>query len=121
LTVNALTASARVLVPTIPDYLSLRGLLLFLDTLGLVRRRLNPGLQVLGVLPTMYDARLLHGRDVIEAMERHGIQVLPMRIARTVRVAEAMNQHRPVWEFDPGNPAALAYLELGRWVDAQTS
>jgi len=64
-TLNALVASERVVIPTIADYMSLRGLLLFIDTVGMVRRRLNPSLQILGVLPTMYDARLLHAQDVI--------------------------------------------------------
>ena len=121
LTINALVASDRVLIPTIADYLSLRGLLLFLDTLGIVRRRLNPELQVLGVLATMYNGRLVHARDVIAAMERNGIRVLPMRIPRSVRVAEALLAHKPIMAYDPDNPASVAYGDPGRWINDQTA
>jgi len=54
-------------------------------------------------------------------MARHGIQVLPMRIGRSVRVAEALLAHEPIMTYDPANAIGAAYMELGRWIDAQAS
>lgn len=119
LSVNALVAADRLLIPSICDYLSLRGLLLFLDSLGVIKRRLNPGLGLLGVILTMYDPRLLHSQDVLEAMEKRHIPVLPFRIGRSVRVAEALLDHRPIMDYDPGNPAAEAFVKLARWINAE--
>lgn len=119
LTVNALVAADRVLIPALADYLSLRGLLLFLDTVAVIKRRLNPGLGLLGVLITQYDARLLHAQDVLEAMSKRGIPVLPVKIPRSTRVAEAFADHRPIAAYDPSNPAAAAYAELGGLISGQ--
>lgn len=121
LTVNALVASDRVLIPTVPDYLSLRGLILFLETLQNVREQLNPDLVALGVVLNLYDHRLIHAQDVVAAMERQGIPILPVQVRRSVRVAEAALAHEPIMTYDPINPAAEAFRELAEVVnDART-
>jgi len=119
LTVNALVAADQVLVPTQPEYLALRGLALFWQTLTKVRgsKRLNPSLEVLGVLVTFYDPRLLHADEVIEAMERQGLPVLPMRIRRSVRFAESALAHETILDYDSRNPSVTAYRELAKVVE----
>ncbi len=122
LTLNALVASDQVLIPTQCEYLALRGLALFWQTLGKVRgnKRLNPDLQVLGILPTFYDSRLLHADEVIEAMEAQGLPVLSVRIRRSVRFAESALAHETILDYDPRNPSVGAYQELARMIDHGT-
>ncbi len=121
LTVNALTAADAVLIPTQPQAVDLRGLSLFLQTLDSIRGELNPDLVTLGVLPTFYDARLIHHREAMEAMERAGLPVLPVRIGRSVRVAEAAANGETVVTYEPNNPQAEAYRVLSevinQWLD----
>jgi len=116
LTVNALAASDRTLIPTIPDYLSLRGLVLFLETAHRIREQLNRELEILGVLLNFFDQRLLHTRDVVAAMERQGIPVLPFQVRRSVRLAEASLAHEPIIRYDPRNAASATYLDLAEVV-----
>ena len=82
LTVNALTASNAVLIPTQPQVVDLRGLRMFLNTLDNIRQELNPDLETLGILPTFYDRRLIHHREAIEAMEGASLPVLSVKIGR---------------------------------------
>ncbi len=117
LTVNALTAADAVLIPTQPQAVDLRGLSLFLQTLDSIRGELNPDLVTLGVLPTFYDARLIHHREAMEAMERVGLPVLPVRIGRSVRVAEAAANGETVVTYEPNNPQAEAYRALSEVID----
>lgn len=123
LTLNALVASDQVLIPTQCEYLALRGLALFWQTLDKVQNnaRLNPDLKVFGILPTFYDNRLLHGDEVIGAMEKRGLPVLPVRIRRSVRFAESALAHTSILEYDPRNPSVEGYRELARMVDNETS
>jgi len=117
LTVNALSAADAVLIPTQPQVVDLRGLRLFLDTLEQVRNGLNPGLETLGILVTFFDARLLHHRGAVETMEAAGLPLLPVRIGRSVRVAEAATGGEVVTTYAPGNPQAEAYRQLAEVVD----
>jgi chromosome partitioning protein len=119
LTINGLVAADRVIVPTVADYLSVRGLVLFLDTLQTVRAELNPGLVVLGVLLTFHDPRLVLAQDIVALLEQQGIPLLSVQVRRSVRVAEAALAHAPVSDYDPGHPAAVAYAELARVVDEE--
>jgi chromosome partitioning protein len=119
LTVNGLVAADLVLIPMAPEYLALRGLALMYDILGQVQRELNPGLAVAGVLVTFYDTRLLHAAEVIEAMEAQGLPVLPMRVRRTVRLAESAVAHETILSYDPENPSAEAYRQLAERIDRQ--
>ena len=113
LSVNALVAADRVLVPVQAEYLALEGLAQFLDTLGLIRRELNPRLEVAGMLLTMYDSRTRLAQDVEGELRRHfpGL-VLRTVIPRNVRISEAPSYGRPVIHHDPHCAGADAYFEL---------
>jgi chromosome partitioning protein len=121
-TVNALVAADRVIVPVQAEYLALEGLVQFLDTLDLVRRELNPGLVLTGVLITMHDERTRLATDVERELRDYlGELVFDHVIPRSVRVAEAPSHGLPVIEHAPGSPAAVAYhglvAELARRAD----
>jgi chromosome partitioning protein len=117
LTVNALVAADRVLVPVQAEYLALEGLAQFLDTLGLIRRELNPGLEVAGMLLTMYDGRTRLAQDVERELRQHFSElVLRTVIPRNVRVSEAPSYGRPVIHHDPQCPGSDAYFELAKEV-----
>ncbi len=120
LTVAALVASDAVLIPTQAQAVDLRGLRLFAETLDQIRQELNPQLETLGVLVTFFDGRLTHHRQAIEAMERAGLPVLPVKIGRSVRVAEAAGAGESVVTYEPNNPQSGNYRELGeivlRWL-----
>lgn len=117
LTVNALTAADEVVIPTICEYLALRGIALFLETVEEVREYLNPELKVLGVIPTFYDGRLIHTQAVLDALEERGLPIFNIQIRRTVRLAEAALAHQPLFDYAPGNPNAIAYQRLAEVVD----
>lgn len=123
LTLNALTAAEAVLIPTQPQVVDLRGLRLFLDTLKNIQAELNPELEILGILVTFYDRRLTHHQAAMEAMRDAGLPLLPVMIGRSIRVAEAAAHSETVVTYEPRNPQAEAYRELGevvqRWLDAR--
>ena len=115
LTVNALTAAHGVLIPLECEFFALRGVALLVETIDKVRDRLNPALRLDGILPTMYDARTLHSREVLErAVERFGDEVFETVIARTVKFPDASVAASPIIEFAPDHPAAAAYLQFAR-------
>jgi chromosome partitioning protein len=112
-TVNALAAADRVIVPVQAEYLALEGLVQFLDTLELVRRSLNPGLVLTGVLITMHDERTRLAQDVEAELRRHlPEQVFDTVIPRSVRVAEAPSHGVPVLTHAPASRGASAYRAL---------
>ena len=117
LSVNALVAADRVLVPVQAEYLALEGLAQFLDTLGLIQRELNPRLQVAGMLLTMYDSRTKLAQDVENELREHfrGL-VLRTVIPRNVRIGEAPSYGRPVIHHDPHCAGTDAYFELAKEV-----
>ncbi len=115
LTVNALTAAHGVLIPLECEFFALRGVALLVETIEKVKDRLNPALQLDGILPTMYDARTLHAREVLErAVERFGDLVFDSVITRTIKFPDASVASRPILDFAPEHPAALAYLQFAR-------
>ena len=117
LTVNALTASDDVIVPVQCEYLSLRGLAQLQNTLELIRENLNPSVAIRGILPTMFDSRLLHSREAIELLqESFGDLVFKTLIRKTVRYAEAPVQGSSVLRYDPEGAAAQAYRDLAKEV-----
>lgn len=117
LTVNALVAADRVIVPVQAEYLALEGLAQFLDTLGLIRRELNPRLEVAGMLLTMYDGRTRLAQDVERELRQHFSElVLRTVIPRNVRVSEAPSYGKAVIHHDPHCPGADAYFELAKEV-----
>ena len=115
LTVNALTASHGVLIPLACEYFALRGVALLIETVDKVRDRLNPGLELDGIIATMYDPRTLHAREVLErVVSTFDEKVFDTVISRTVKLPDASVAAKPILEYAPDNPAAEAYLQLAR-------
>ncbi|WP_156028461.1 MFS transporter [Candidatus Solirubrobacter pratensis] len=117
LTVNALTAADKVIVPVQCEYLSMRGLLQLQHTLSMIRENLNPNVDIAGILPTMVDTRTLHAKEAIEILEENfGDRVFGARIKKTVRFAEAPVKGMSVLKYDPTGAAADAYRRLAKEV-----
>ena len=115
LTVNALTASHGVLIPLACEYFALRGVALLVETIEKVKDRLNPALELDGILATMYDPRTLHAREVLDrVVETFGDQVFDSVIGRTVKLPDAQIAAKPILDYAPANGAAEAYLKLAR-------
>jgi chromosome partitioning protein len=120
LTVNALVAADRVIVPVQAEYFALEGLAGLLDTLALVQRELNPRLTVAGMLLTMHDARTRLAQDVEREVRQHFPElVFDTVIPRNVRVGEAPSFGKPVIHHDPHCAGADAYFELAKEVAAR--
>lgn len=120
LTVNALTASEGVIIPMECEFFALRGVALLQESLTKVRSRLNPKLEVIGVLPTMYDARTLHSREVLERVNQaFGDKVFETKISRTIKFPDAAVSGQPITEFAPDSAGAEAYRQLAREVLAR--
>ena len=112
-TVNALTAADRAIVPVQAEYLALEGLVQFLDTVQTVRKEMNPGLVLTGLLITMADDRTRLAQDVETELRTHFPElVLKTVVPRSVRIAEAPSFALPVTEHAPGSRGALAYEAL---------
>ncbi len=117
LTINALTAADRVIVPVQCEYLSMRGLLQLQNTLEMIRENLNPDVTIEGILPTLVDTRTLHAREALELLEENfGDRMFVTRIKKTVRFAEAPVQGMSVLRYDPKGTAADAYRALAKEV-----
>jgi chromosome partitioning protein len=117
ITINALTAADGVIVPVQCEYLSLRGLVQLEATLAMIRENLNPRVRIVGILPTMFDSRLLHAQEAIEILiENFGDTVFKTRIRKTVRYAEAPVKGQSVLRYDPRGTAAQAYRDLAEEV-----
>jgi len=117
LTINALVASNGVIVPVQCEYLSLRGLVQLENTLTMIRENLNPNVAIQGILPTMYDKRLLHSKEAVEILkENFGDLVLNTKIRKTVRYAEAPVKGMSVLRYDPTGEAAGMYRDLAKEV-----
>ena len=115
LTVNALTAAHGVLIPLECEFFALRGVALLIETIEKVQDRLNPSLELDGLLATMYDSRTLHSREVLERIvETFGDKVFETVIGRTVKFPDASVSGVPIIEYAPQHPAAQAYLRLAR-------
>jgi len=115
LTVNALTAAHGVLVPLECEYFALRGVALLQDTIEKVRDRLNPDLEIDGLLATMYDARTVHAREVVARLvDAFGDKVFHTVISRTVRFPESTVAQSPITAYAPGSPGATSYRQLAR-------
>lgn len=119
-TVNALAAADRAIVPVQAEYLALEGLVQFLDTLQTVRRRLNPSLVLTGIVITMADERTRLSQDVEHELRDHFEElVLDTVVPRSVRIAEAPSFGEPVATHAPGSRGALAYAALAEEVVAR--
>ena len=120
LTVNALVAADRVIVPVQTEYFALEGLAGLLDTLALIQRELNPRLTVAGMILTMHDARTKLAQDVEGEVRRHfPALVFDTVIPRNVRLGEAPSFGRAVIHHDPHCAGSDAYFELAKEVAAR--
>ena len=119
LTVNALTAAQGVVIPLECEFFSLRGVALLVDTIEKVKERLNPELEISGILATMYDARTVHCREVFSrVVEAFGDTVFQTVISRTVRFPETTVAGQPITQWAPTSSGAAAYRDLAKEVIA---
>jgi len=117
LTINALAAADKVIVPVQCEYLSMRGLVQLQNTLSMIRENLNPDVEIEGILPTLVDSRTVHAKEAIELLEENfGDRVFASRITKTVRFAEAPVKGMSVLKYDPDGKAAYAYRQLAKEV-----
>jgi len=113
LTLNALTAASAVLIPIQCEYYALEGLSALLETVEQIREAVNPGLEVEGLLRTMYDARNNLANEVSDQLLQHfGDKVYRTIIPRNVRLAEAPSYGAPIIKYDSASRGAIAYLAL---------
>jgi chromosome partitioning protein len=120
LTVNALTAAHGVIIPLECEFFALRGVALLIETIDKVKERLNPQLELEGILATMYDSRTLHGREVLaRVVEAFGDRVFHTVISRTVRFPETTVAGEPITTYAPSSTGAKAYRELAKEVLAR--
>ncbi|MFV2142856.1 ParA family protein [Isoptericola sp. G70] len=122
LTVNALTAAHGVLIPLECEFFALRGVALLVETIDKVKDRLNPDLEVDGILPTMFDSRTLHSREVVQRVhEAFGDTLLHTVIGRTVKFPDASVAAEPITAYAPTHRGASAYRQLARELVARGS
>lgn len=115
LTVNALTAAHGVVIPLETEFFALRGVALLVETIEKVQDRLNPALQIDGILATMFDGRTLHAREVIASVvDAFGETVFETVINRTVKFPDATVAAEPITTFAPSHTGADAYRRLAR-------
>jgi chromosome partitioning protein len=120
LTINALTAADKVIMPLECEFFALRGIALLTDTITKVTDRLNPRLEILGILGTMYDPRTLHCREVLErVVQAFGDRVFHTVIRRTVKFPETTVAGEPITTYATTSPGATAYRTLAREVLAR--
>jgi chromosome partitioning protein len=113
LTVNSLAASDYVIIPLQCEYYALEGLVLLLKTVSIIKKRLSPGLEILGVLLTMFDKRNNLSFRVMEEARKHlGNKVFKTVIPRNVRLSEAPSHGKPVILYDVSSKGAESYLDL---------
>ena len=117
LTVNALTAAHSVIIPLECEFFALRGVALLIQTIEKIKERLNPRLELEGILATMYDARTLHGREVLaRVVEAFGDKVFHTVINRTIRFPETNVAGEPITTYATNSAGATAYRDLAKEV-----
>ncbi len=116
LTLNALAAADQVIIPVSCEFLSLRGTRALLKLIAKVRGQLNSHLQIAGLLPTMFDSRTRHGREILQILRDQfsDLYLFPYTVNRSIRFAESSRAQLPVFEMSIQVPGALAYRELAR-------
>lgn len=117
LTINALAASDRVIIPADPELLTMMGLKDFMKTVHKVKRRINPDLEIAGVLLTKCDSRTNLCKvitDEVEDAYKDKLNVFKARIPKTVKVGEAIYYGKSVEDYDPKSPAGIAYSEFAK-------
>jgi chromosome partitioning protein len=122
LTINALTAANKVIVPVQCEYLSMRGLVQLQNTLKMIQENLNPDVEIEGILPTMLDSRTVHAKEAVEILEENfGDLVFKSRIRKAIKFAEAPVKGASVLKYDPQGNAAGYYRDLAKEVLAHES
>jgi chromosome partitioning protein len=122
LTINALTAASKVIVPVQCEYLSMRGLVQLQNTLKMIQENLNPDVRIEGILPTMLDTRTVHAKEAVEILEENfGDLVFKSRIRKAIKFAEAPVKGASVLKYDPQGNAAGYYRDLAKEVLAHES
>ena len=117
LTVNALVASDKLIIPIQCEFYALEGVTKLLDSMKRVKSRLNPSLDIFGILLTMYDGRTMLARQVAkEVRSFFGKQVFETIIPRTVKLSEAPSYGLPITEYDPHGRGAESYTALAKEV-----
>jgi len=117
LTINALTAADKVIVPVQCEYLSMRGLVQLQNTLRMIQENLNPDVRIEGILPTMLDSRTIHAKEAVEILEENfGDLVFQSRIKKAIKFAEAPVKGSSVLKYDSDSSAANYYRELAKEV-----
>ena len=117
LTINALTASDKVIVPVQCEYLSMRGLVQLQNTLQMIRENLNPDVKLEGIVATMLDSRTVHAKEAVEILEENfGELVFKSRIRKAIKFAEAPVRGSSVLKYDPKGNAAKYYRDLAEEV-----
>jgi chromosome partitioning protein len=113
LTLNALTAADKIFIPTQSEYLPLEGVKILLETIDIVRKRLNPNLEIGGVIITLYDARQNLAREVVEIIRGHfGDKVFETLIRKNVSLAEAPGFGQDIFSYKPDSTGARDYKDL---------
>jgi chromosome partitioning protein len=122
LTINALTAANKVIVPVQCEYLSMRGLVQLQNTLRMIQENLNPEVHIEGILPTMLDTRTIHAKEAVEILEENfGDLVFESRIRKAIKFAEAPVKGASVLKYDSESSAASYYRDLAKEVLANGS
>jgi chromosome partitioning protein len=122
LTINALTAANKVIVPVQCEYLSMRGLVQLQNTLRMIQENLNPNVRIEGILPTMLDTRTIHAKEAVEILEENfGDLVFQSRIRKAIKFAEAPVKGASVLKYDSESSAASYYRDLAKEVLANGS
>jgi chromosome partitioning protein len=117
LTINALTAANKVIVPVQCEYLSMRGLVQLQNTLRMIQENLNPDVRIEGILPTMLDSRTIHAKEAVEILEENfGDLVFQSRIKKAIKFAEAPVKGASVLKYDSDSSAASYYRDLAKEV-----
>jgi chromosome partitioning protein len=117
LTINALTAADSVVIPLECEYYALRGMAQLMDSIERIKERLNPRLQIDGIVATMVDSRTLHTKEVLaRVQEAFGGRLFDTVINKTVRFAEAPVAGEPILTYAPTSPGATAYRNLAKEV-----
>jgi chromosome partitioning protein len=113
LTINALAVADQVIIPLQAEYLALRGMRSLLETVEKVRSKINPRLQIRGILGTMYNQRTIHAQEVMDEIRSlFGDKVFGVVIKSSIRFAEAPVAHQSILEYEPKHDGAVAYRQL---------
>ncbi len=122
LTLNALGAADRILIPLQAEYYALEGITALMNTIEFVRQTFNPGLQLLGVFMTMYDARTnLSNQVKAEAKNYFKDLMFQTRVPRNIKLSECPSHGLPICLYDPSSSGALAYKALSNEIDVRCS